>query len=130
MITLQSGETDKIIVTGITPTPPTPVDPDPDPVPDPVPDPEEIVGEINVFWYDLNGIPLEDKKIFIKRNMLGTSIKIFTYNGYDAPVDSFNVTPTTVQVTQTGYDFISIQIPTEVLEENIELIVTLDYLVN
>lgn len=127
MITLQSGETDKIIVTGITPTPPTP----PTPVdPDPVPDPEEIVGKINVFWYDLNGIPLEDKRIFIKRNMLGTSIKVSTYNGYDAPVDSFNVTPTTVQVTQTGYDVLSIQIPTEVLEENIELIVTLDYLVN
>ena len=29
MITLQSGETDKIIVTESTPTPPTPVDPEP-----------------------------------------------------------------------------------------------------
>ena len=35
MITLQSGETDKIIVTESTPTPPTPVDPEP------TPDPEE-----------------------------------------------------------------------------------------
>lgn len=124
MITLQSGETDKIIVTGTTPTPPTPVDPDP--VPDPDPDPEEIVGEINVAWYDLNDTLIEDKRIFIKRNMLGTSIEVSTYVEYDAPVDRFNVTPTTVQVTQTGYDVFSIQIPTEVLEENIELNVTLD----
>ena len=28
MITLQSGETDKIIVTDTTPTPPTPIDPE------------------------------------------------------------------------------------------------------
>lgn len=123
MITLQSGETDKIIVTGTTPTPPTP----PTPVdPDPVPDPEEIVGEINVFWYDLNDTLIEDKRIFIKRNMLGTSIEVSTYVEYDAPVDRFNVTPTTVQVTQINDDVLSIQIPTEVLKENIELNVTLN----
>lgn len=43
MITLQSGEIDKIIVTGTIPTPPTPIDPvDPPNPPDPI-DPEEEV---------------------------------------------------------------------------------------
>lgn len=126
MITLQSGETDKIIVTGITPTPPTP----PTPVdPDPVLDPEEIVGEIHVTWYDINHIFLEDRRISIKRNMLGTSIEVFmdAGDGIDPPIDSFNVTPTTVQVTQTDHNTLSIQIPTEVLEENIELNITFYY---
>lgn len=120
MITLQSGETDKIIVTDTTPTPPTPVDP----VPDPVPDPEEIVGNINVTWNAMDGSFIDGKSIFIKRNMLGTSIEVST-DTIIADVDSFNVTPTTVQVTQTSGDTLSIQIPTEILEEDIELIVTL-----
>lgn len=116
MITLQSGETDKIIVTDTTPTPPTPVDP--------VPDPEEIVGNINVTWNAMDGSFIDGKSIFIKRNMLGTSIEVST-DTIIADVDSFNVTPTIVQVTQTSDDTLSIQIPTEVLEEDIELIVTL-----
>lgn len=125
MITLQSGETDKIIVTGTTPTPPTPPTPvDPVDPGDPG-DPEEIVGNINVAWYDLNDTLIEDKRIFIKRNMLGTSIEVFTEVDY-GDVYSFNVTPTTVQVTQTDYKTLSIQIPTEVLEEDIKLNVTLD----
>lgn len=129
MITLQSGETDKIIVTGTTSTPPTPPTP-PTPVdPDPVLDPEEIVGKIYVAWYDLNPIAIEDREILIKRNMLGTSIEVsveYAEVAY-AAIYSFNVTPTTVQVTQTDYNVLSIQIPTEVLEENIELNITLDY---
>lgn len=125
MIILQSDETDKIIVTGATPTPPTPVDP--------VPDPEEIVGEMYVVWYALNFFVLGIKRIFIKRNMLGTSIEVFASEedeviAYNADIHSFYVTPTTVQVTQTEYNVLSIQIPTEVLEENIELDVNLDYI--
>lgn len=126
MITLQSGETDKIIVTGTTSTPPTPPTP-----PDPVPDPEEIVGKLFITLYDLNSIILENRTILIKRNMLGTSIEVFTdieeISAYDVAIDSFNVTPTTVQVTQTDYNILSIQIPTEVLEEDIEVNITLDY---
>lgn len=61
--------------------------------------------------------------------MLGTSIEIFTdvEEVAYAAVDSFNVTPTTVQVTQTSNNVLSVQIPTEVLEENIKLNVILDY---
>lgn len=116
MITLQSGEIDKITVVNSVPIPPTPVDP--------VPDPEEIVGNINVTWNAMDGSFIDGKSIFIKRNMLGTSIEVST-DTIIADVDSFNVTPTTVQVTQTSGDTLSIQIPTEVLEEDIELIVTL-----
>ena len=117
MITLQSGEIDKIIVTDTTPTPPTPVDP------------EEIVGLIHVTQFDMNNSLLGEDSIPIKRNMLGTSIDVSIYYAeiVAAAIYSFNVTPTTVQVTQTDYRTLSIQIPTEVLEENIELNVTLDY---
>lgn len=111
MITLQSGETDKILVT---------------PAPG---DPEEIVGKILVTYNDdLNSI-IESERIFIKRNMLGTSIdvSINIIEWVDAYIDSFNVTPTTVQVTQIYYSILSIQIPTEVLEENIELNFTIVY---
>lgn len=120
MITLQSDETDKIIVTDTTPTPPTPVDP--------VPDPEEIVGNIHVTQFAMDNSFLGEDFIPIKRNMLGTSVDVFIsmVEIENASVYSFNVTPTTVQVTQTDYKTLSIQIPTEVLEENIELNVTLE----
>jgi hypothetical protein len=119
MITLQSGETDKIIVTESTPTPPTPVDPEP------TPDPEEIVGNINVTYNAMDGSIIERNSIFIKRNMLGTSINVSPSDNVIADIDSFTVTPTTVQVTQTSGNTLSIQIPTEVLDQDIELIVTM-----
>lgn len=119
MITLQSGETDKIIVTESTPTPPTPVDPEP------TPDPEEIVGNINVTYNAMDGSIIEGNSIFIKRNMLGTSINVSPSDNVIADIDSFTVTPTTVQVTQTSGNTLSIQIPTEVLDQDIELIVTM-----
>lgn len=119
MITLQSGETDKIIVTESTPTPPTPVDPEP------TPDPEEIVGNINVTYNAMDGSFVDGNSIFIKRNMLGTSINVSPSDNVIADIDSFTVTPTTVQVTQTSGNTLSIQIPTEVLDQDIELIVTM-----
>lgn len=119
MITLQSGETDKIIVTESTPTPPTLVDPEP------TPDPEEIVGNINVTYNAMDGSIIEGNSIFIKRNMLGTSINVSPSDNVIADIDSFTVTPTTVQVTQTSGNTLSIQIPTEVLDQDIELIVTM-----
>lgn len=119
MITLQSGEIDKIIVTESTPTPPTPVDPEP------TPDPEEIVGNINVTYNAMDGSIIEGNSIFIKRNMLGTSINVSPSDDVIADIDSFTVTPTTVQVTQTSGNTLSIQIPTEVLDQDIELIVTM-----
>lgn len=113
MITLQSGETDKIIVTDTTSN-----------------SPEEIVGEIHVTWYDLNYIVLGNRRIFIKRNMLGTSIEVSASTeeilGFVANIYSFSITPTTIEVTQAGYNILSIQIPTEVLEENIELEFTVE----
>ena len=60
MITLQSDETDKIIVTESTPTPPTPVDPEP------TPDPEEIEGNINVTYNAMDGSFMDGNSIFIK----------------------------------------------------------------
>lgn len=116
MITLQSGEIDKIIVTDTTPTPPTPVDP--------VPDPEEIVGNINVTWNAMDGSLIDEKNISIKKNMLGTSIEVST-DAIIADIDSFTVTPTTIQVTQINSTTLSVQIPTEFLEEVIELVITL-----
>lgn len=126
MINLRSGKTDEIIVIDTTPTPPTLVDP--------VLSPEEIVGNMYVTWYDLDSIDLWNKRIFIKRSMLGTSIEVFIDHeevwlepiAY-ADILSFNVTPTTIQVTQTDYNVLSVQIPTEILEEDIKLNVTLDY---
>lgn len=106
MITLQSGETDKIIVTESTPTPPTPIDPEP------TPDPEEIVGNINVTYNAMDGSIMDENSIFIKRNMLGTSINVSPSDNVIADIDSFTVTPTTVQVTQTSGNTLSIQIPT------------------
>lgn len=113
MITLQSGETDKIIVTDAPPTPG---------------DPEEIVGKIIVTKNGLNS-PIEDEIIFIKRNMLGTSVDVFIpeVELEFAYIDSFTVTPSTVKVTQIIYNLLSVEIPTEVLEEDIELNVTLSY---
>lgn len=118
MITLQSGETDKIIVTESTPTPPTPIDPEP------TPDPEEIVGNINVTYIAMDGSIMDENSIFIKRNMLGTSINVSPSDNVIADIDSFTVTPT-VLVTQTSGNTLSIQIPTEVLDQDIELIVTM-----
>lgn len=117
MITLQSNEIDKIIVTESIPTPPTPVDPEP------TPDPEEIVGNINVTYNAMDGSIMDGNSIFIKRNMLGTSINVSPSDNVIADIDSFTVTPTTVQVTQTSGNTLSIQIPTEVLDQDIELIV-------
>lgn len=117
MITLQSGEIDKIIITNTTPTPPTPIDPDP------IPDPEEIVGIIHITFNAMDGSFMDGKDISIKRNMLGTSIEVSPSDNIIADIDSFTVTPTTVQVTQTSGNTLSIQIPTEVLDQDIELIV-------
>lgn len=127
MITLQSGETDKIIVTGTTPTPPTPTDPvDPPNLPDPV-DPEEIVGIVGVVFKALDGSIIEERNIPIKRNMLGTSVEFSLDADLEiADIDSFTVTPSTIQVTQIRGDTLSVQIPTELLEERvITLIVNL-----
>lgn len=115
MIILQSDETDKIIVTDTTSS-----------------TPEEIVGEIYVTWYDLNYLILGNRRIFIKRSMLGTSIEVSASTeeilGFVANIYSFSITPTTIEVTQAGYNIISIQIPTEVLEENIKLDFTVEYM--
>lgn len=128
MITLQSGEIDKIIVTDTTPTPPTPIDPvDPPNPPDPI-DPEEEVGVISIIYNAMDGSNIDERTVPIKRNMLGTSVEFST----DADVgmlaidiDSFTVTPSTIQVTQTNSTTLSVQIPTEFLEEVIELVITL-----
>lgn len=114
MITLQSGETDKIIVIDAASAPGGP---------------EEIVGLIHVTQFDMDNSIIESERIFIKRNMLGTSIGVYIkiLDFVAAYIDSFNVTPTTVQVTQTDTNILSVQIPTEVLEENIELNVTIVY---
>lgn len=128
MITLQSGEIDKIIVTNTTPTPPTPIDPvDPPNPPDPI-DPEEEVGVISIIYNAMDGSKIDERTVPIKRNMLGTSVEFST--DADAgmlaiDIDSFTVTPSTIQVTQTNNTTLSVQIPTELLEEVIELVITL-----
>lgn len=128
MITLQSGEIDKIIVTGTTPTPPTPIDPvDPPNPPDPI-DPEEEVGVISIIYNAMDGSEIDERTVPIKRNMLGTSVEFSTDVGVGIPaidIDSFTVTPSTIQVTQTNSTTLSVQIPTEFLEEVIELVITL-----
>lgn len=128
MITLQSGEIDKIIVTGTIPTPPTPIDPvDPPNPPDPI-DPEEEVGVISIIYNAMDGSEIDERTVPIKRNMLGTSVEFSTDVGVGIPVsdiDSFTVTPSTIQVTQTNSTTLSVQIPTEFLEEVIELVITL-----
>lgn len=128
MITLQSGEIDKIIVTDTTPTPPTPIDPvDPPNPPDPI-DPEEEVGVISIIYNAMDGSIIDERTVPIKRNMLGTSVEFSTDAGVDMPatdIDSFTVTPSTIQVTQTNSTTLSVQIPTEFLEEVIELVITL-----
>lgn len=128
MITLQSGEIDKIIVTGITPTPPTPIDPvDPPNPPDPI-DPEEEVGVISIIYNAMDGSKIDERTVPIKRNMLGTSVEFSTDVDVDIPaidIDSFTVTPSTIQVTQTNSTTLSVQIPTEFLEKVIELVITL-----
>lgn len=128
MITLQSGEIDKIIVTGTTPTPPTPIDPvDPPNPPDPI-DPEEEVGVISIIYNAMDGSEINERTVPIKRNMLGTSVEFSTDVGVGIPaidIDSFTVTPSTIQVTQTNSTTLSVQIPTEFLEEVIELVITL-----
>lgn len=108
MITLQSGKTDEIIV---------------------IDNPEEIVGKLYINYYDLNSILIKNKRIFIKREMLGTDIEVGTGVGglFSPNIDSFNVTPTTVHVEQTGSNTLYIEFPTEVLEEDIEVNITLDY---
>lgn len=68
---------------------------------------------------------MDGNSIFIKRNMLGTSINVSPSEIVIIDIDSFTVTPTTVQVTQTSGNTLSIQIPTEVLDQDIELIVTM-----
>lgn len=128
MITLQSGEIDKIIVTDTTPTPPTPIDPvDPPNPPDPI-DPEEEVGVISIIYNAMDGSKIDERTVPIKRNMLGTSVEFSTDVDEDIPaidIDSFTVTPSTIQVTQTNSTTLSVQIPTELLEEVIELVITL-----
>ena len=129
MITLQSGETDKIIITNTTPTPPTPTDPvDPPNPPDPV-DPQEKVGVISIIYNAMDGSNIDERILPIKRNMLGTSVEFSPDVGVGietADIDSFTVTPTTIQVTQTNSTTLSVQIPTEFLEEIvIELTITL-----
>lgn len=128
MITLQSGEIDKIIVTDTTPTPPTPIDPvDPPNPPDPI-DPEEEVGVISIIYNAMDGSKIDERTVPIKRNMLGTSVEFSTDVGVGIPaidIDSFTVTPSTIQVTQTNSTTLSVQIPTEFLEEVIELVITL-----
>lgn len=128
MITLQSGEIDKIIVTDTTPTPPTPIDPvDPPNPPDPI-DPEEKVGVISIIYNAMDGSKIDERTVPIKRNMLGTSVEFSTDVGVGIPaidIDSFTVTPSTIQVTQTNSTTLSVQIPTEFLEEVIELVITL-----
>ena len=118
MITLQSGEIDKIIVTGSTPTPPTPIEPE-------QPDPNEVVENLIVTFYALDGSIMDENTIFIKRNMLGTSIEISPNENIIEEIDSFTINPSTISVTQINGNTLSVQIPTEVLEQNIELIVTL-----
>lgn len=128
MITLQSGEIDKIIVTDTTPTPPTPIDPvDPPNPPDPI-DPEEEVGVISIIYNAMDGSIIDERTVPIKRNMLGTSVEFSTDVGVGIPaidIDSFTVTPSTIQVTQTNSTTLSVQIPTEFLEKVIELVITL-----
>lgn len=128
MITLQSGEIDKIIVTDTTPTPPTPIDPvDPPNPPDPI-DPEEEVGVISIIYNAMDGSKIDERIVPIKRNMLGTSVEFSTDVDVDIPaidIDSFTVTPSTIQVTQTNSTTLSVQIPTEFLEKVIELVITL-----
>lgn len=129
MITLQSGEIDKIIVTDTTPTPPTPIDPvDPPNPPDPI-DPEEEVGVISIIYNAMNGSKIDERTVPIKRNMLGTSVEFSTDTGVEGiiaiEIVSFTVTPSTIQVTQTNNTTLSVQIPTEFLEEVIELVITL-----
>lgn len=128
MITLQSGEIDKIIVTDTTPTPPTPIDPvDPPNPPDPI-DPEEEVGVISIIYNAMDGSEIDERTVPIKRNMLGTSVEFSTDVGVGIPaidIDSFTVTPSTIQVTQTNSTTLSVQIPTEFLEEVIKLVITL-----
>lgn len=128
MITLQSGEIDKIIVTDTTPTPPTPIDPvDPPNPPNPI-DPEEEVGVISIIYNAMDGSEIDERTVPIKRNMLGTSVEFSTDVGVGIPaidIDSFTVTPSTIQVTQTNNTTLSVQIPTEFLEEVIELVITL-----
>lgn len=111
MIILQSGKTDKIIVTSAAPG-----------------DPEEIVGKIIVTTNGLSH-PVEDEIIFIKRDMLGTCVEVFIpeVDLENAYIDSFNVIPSTVVVTQVDHNVLFVDIPTKVLEEDIELNVTLDY---
>ena len=128
MITLQSGEIDKIIVTDTTPTPPTPIDPvDPPNPPDPI-DPEEEVGVISIIYIAMDGSEIDERTVPIKRNMLGTSVEFSTDVSVDIPaidIDSFTVTPSTIQVTQTNSTTLSVQIPTEFLEKVIKLVITL-----
>lgn len=129
MITLQSGEIDKIIVTDTTPTPPTPIDPvDPPNPPDPI-DPEEEVGVISIICNAMDGSEIDERTVPIKRNMLGTSVEFSTDAdvglGIPVDIDSFTVTPSTIQVTQTNSTTLSVQIPTEFLEKVIELVITL-----
>ena len=118
MITLQSGETDKIIIVNSTPTSPTPVEPE-------EPDPNEVVGNLIVTFNATDGSFMDGNTIFIKRSMLGISIEISPNENIIEEIDSFTINPSTVSVTQINGNTLSIQIPTEILEQDIELIVTL-----
>ena len=129
MITLQSGEIDKIIVTGTTPTPPNPPDPvDPPNPPDP-PDPEEEeeVGVISIIYSAMDGSNIGERNFPIKRNMLGTSVEISPDADIEiADIVNFIVSPSNIQVTQINSTTLSVQIPTELLEEKfIKLIIFL-----
>lgn len=118
MITLQSGEIDKIIVVNSVPTPPTSVELE-------EPDPNEVVGNLIVTFNAMDGSFMDGNTIFIKRSMLGTSIEISPNENIIEEIDSFTINPSTISVTQINGNTLSVQIPTEVLEQDIELIITL-----
>lgn len=118
MITLQSGETDKIIITDSEPTPPTPVDP--------TPDPEEILNVLNVTFNAYDGSFVDGQTIQIKRSMLGTSIEVST-NVDVSDIDSFTLNPSNaLTITQSSGNTLSVQIPTNLYTDtDIELTITL-----
>lgn len=121
MITLQSSEIDKIIITDSEPTPPTPSTPV-----DLTPDPEEILNVLNVTFYAYDGSFVDGQTIQIKRSMLGTSIEVST-NVDISDIDSFTLNPSNaLTITQSSGNTLSIQIPTNLYTDtDIELTITL-----
>lgn len=122
MITLQSGETDKIIISNES-IPPTPVDPDPV---GPTPDPEEVLNVLNVTFNSYDGSFVDGQTIQIKRSMLGTSINVST-NVDVSDIDSFTLNPSNaLTITQSSGNTLSVQIPTDLYTDaDIELTIVL-----